>query len=121
MSDDSPDANARGLLAGLASRRSNGNETRAAKRWVAEASGAPDDATILVTELACSEPGCPPYEVMMAVLAADGTRRQRKFHVRLTELTREHVLDAWSEGEHAHHGEHAEAPHNQEQRRDKDC
>lgn len=112
MGDDSPFTTTRGLFAGLSKRRADGTQTRTAKSWVAEASGAPEDATVLVTELACSEPGCPPYEVVMAVLAPDGTRRQRTLHVRLAELTRERVFAAWGDGE--------DTTHEHDERNDKD-
>jgi hypothetical protein len=38
----------------------------------------PDDAVILVTEIACSAPGCPPLETVVAFWTADAGRHQFK-------------------------------------------
>src|SRR5919201_3667082 len=80
---------------------------REVKEWVAAAAGTPEDATIVVSELACSEPGCPPYEVVMAVMLPGHAPVQRKLHKRLADLTREEVSRLWSGGDHEdeHHGE----------------
>ncbi|MEM9039510.1 MAG: hypothetical protein AAGD33_06415 [Actinomycetota bacterium] len=43
------------------------------------------DATVLVTELACSEPGCPPIETVIAVLADTGNV-QYKIHKPVAEV-----------------------------------
>ena len=68
---------------------------RKVKQWVRDASNAGEDDSILVTELVCGEPGCAPFEVVMAVLSVGGKKRQRKLHRRLTELNEEQVLAAW--------------------------
>lgn len=38
------------------------SNTANVKRWVRELFIVSDDATVMVTELRCSEPGCPPLE-----------------------------------------------------------
>jgi hypothetical protein len=78
------------------------------KEWVRAAAGAPDDATIVVTELACSEPGCPPYEVVMAVLRPGTPPVQKKLHKRLAELSREEVTRLWEQGDGDGDGDHHE-------------
>ena len=77
---------------------------RDVKEWVRSAAGAPDDAAIVVTELSCSEPGCPPFEVVMAVLRSGEPPVQRKVHKRLAELSRDEVTHLWetSPGDHQH-------------------
>jgi hypothetical protein len=75
-----------------------GPKVREVKEWVREAAGAPEDATIMVSELSCSEPGCPPYEVVMAVLRAGQPPVQRKLHKRLAELSRQDVTGSWAHG-----------------------
>ena len=72
---------------------------RTIKTWVKEADLAPEDATLLVTELSCSEPGCPPVETVIAVLSC-GARTQWKLHRRMTDVTREDIfrLSATHEG-----------------------
>ena len=59
------------------------------KRWVASALELPESTSVLVTELACSEPGCPPLETVIAVLTEHGAsdRRQHTFHKALNEVT----------------------------------
>jgi hypothetical protein len=54
-----------------------GPQVRDVKRWVRQAAGAPEEATIMVSELSCSEPGCPPYEVVTAVLVPGEPPRRR--------------------------------------------
>jgi hypothetical protein len=78
---------------------------REVKDWVRAASGVGEDVTIMVSELSCSEPGCPPYEVVMAVLRPGQPPIQRKLHQRLMELSREDVSALWAPGampEHHH-------------------
>lgn len=43
------------------------------KRWVVEALNLSEDAPILVSELRCSEPGCPPVETIIALLQGGPT------------------------------------------------
>ncbi|MEO1058336.1 MAG: hypothetical protein AAFY28_15620 [Actinomycetota bacterium] len=43
------------------------------------------DTTVLVTELECSEPGCPPVETVIALLTAD-ENVQYKIHKPLAEV-----------------------------------
>jgi hypothetical protein len=75
-----------------------GSRVREVKAWVREAARLPEDVTIMVSELACSEPGCPPYEVVMAVLRPSQPPLQRKLHQRLADLSRQDVVDLWSPG-----------------------
>ena len=48
------------------------------RRWVSAHVPVPDDAVVMVKELACTESGCPAVETVVAVLSA---REQRKFTV----------------------------------------
>lgn len=52
----------------------------AIKSWVSEALALPDDVTVMVTELRCTEPGCPPLETVIAVLQPGLPPEQRKLH-----------------------------------------
>ena len=93
----------RPLRFGLSDREPGGPRARDVKAWVQAAAGAPEDATIVVTELACSEPGCPPYEVVMAVLRPGTPPLQKKLHKRLAELSHEEVTRLWQVGDGDHH------------------
>jgi len=72
----------------------------ALKRWVREALALGDDDTVMVTELTCREPGCPPLETVVAVLRGPGRTWQFKVHTpvaALTDADRARLLAAWHE------------------------
>jgi len=81
---------------------------RQIKRWAAEVLGLPPDASILVSELTCTEPGCPPLETVVAVLRGPGDQQQFKIHRPLLELTRQDLVEAFEL--HPGHGHPAEPP-----------
>ena len=64
----------------------------AVKRWAAEAFQLTEDTTIMVTELRCTEPGCPPLETVIALLHPQTGTRQHKVHKALCDLARDDVL-----------------------------
>ena len=57
------------------------------KEWAAEVFRLPADASVLVTELRCTEPGCPPLETVIAILDQPGKPRQYKVPKALAEVT----------------------------------
>jgi len=57
------------------------------KSFVAERLRLPETATVMITELQCSEPGCPPLETVVAVLEAGAPTRQFKVHKAIAEVT----------------------------------
>lgn len=58
----------------------------AIKGWVRARSEISDAVTVMVSELACSEPGCPPTETVIAVIRADGTVLKATLHRRVFEV-----------------------------------
>lgn len=72
----------------------------AIKTWVRNALGLSDDATVMVSELACHEEGCPPIETVIAVFPPDEEKRMFKIHRPTTELTPEIVGDMIKNGHH---------------------
>jgi hypothetical protein len=60
------------------------------RRWVHAHLPLPEDAVVMVKELACAESGCPSVETVVAVLSA---KDQRKFSVprSLAEVTEDDV------------------------------
>jgi hypothetical protein len=46
-----------------------------------------DDTTVMVSQLACSEPGCPPLETVIAVLPMDGSPRRWALHRSVDQVT----------------------------------
>jgi hypothetical protein len=86
---------------GRGPRSGNGRQAGRVKGWVSEALGLGEGASVVVTELRCSEPGCPPVETALVVLGgaggAGGTR-QYKVHKPLSEVSFEDVLRATGAG-----------------------
>jgi hypothetical protein len=69
-----------------------GSLVRQIKGWVLATLGDDDETTVMVAELACSEPGCPPLETVIALLAPRG-RTDFKIHKGLCDVTEADVLD----------------------------
>jgi hypothetical protein len=53
-----------------------------------------ENDAVMVTELACSEPGCPPRETVIAVLADGQPPQQWKFHQAAADVDEVHLLAA---------------------------
>ena len=49
--------------------------------WARELWRLDDEDSVVVTELACSEPGCPPLETVVLIAAVDRPTVQRKLHL----------------------------------------
>jgi hypothetical protein len=73
------------------SRQADPKRVAEVKEWVAEVFRLGADVSVLVTELRCTEPGCPPLETVVAILNWPGQPRQYKIHKPLTEVTRQDV------------------------------
>ena len=56
------------------------------KGWVRDVLDLSESSTVMVAELACTEPGCPPLETVVAVLDAGATRRYT-IHRPMAEIT----------------------------------
>jgi len=95
---------------GTMGRRSAGDATRSAavKGWVAEAFVLPEGTTVMVTELACTEPGCPPIETVVAILDGPGSTRQFKVHKPIAEVDASDISGLARPGGADHHPDHLE-------------
>ena len=60
------------------------------KAWVADAMPLLPGSTVMVTELTCREPGCPPLETVIAVLGGKIPRKET-LHKALAQVTAEDV------------------------------
>lgn len=67
--------------------------TQVLKQLARELLDVDDETIVMVTELQCTEPGCPPIETVIAVLRV-GAREQIKIHKPLAEVTRDDVVAA---------------------------
>lgn len=85
------------------SRRSDARRaaTRSLKELARELFPAEPDDVVMVNELACSEPGCPPVETVVALLRTGHEPRQIKVHKPVVEVTRAD-LEAALAGPHHH-------------------
>jgi hypothetical protein len=54
-----------------------------------------EDAAILVSEVACGLPGCPPVETVVAFWTADATRHQFKIFKPVQEVAADDLPYAW--------------------------
>lgn len=67
------------------------------KQWVTELLELAEHERVMVSELACHEPGCPPIETVVVVLRGPGDTVMRKFHRRAHDLTRAEIEAAWAQ------------------------
>jgi len=58
------------------------------REWAVELFGKGAAPTVLVTELRCTEPGCPPVETVIAVMHDDTAPEQYKVHKPMGEIER---------------------------------
>jgi nitrate reductase delta subunit len=65
------------------------------REWTRARFGLPDDAAILVSEVACGLPGCPPLETVVAFWTADATRHQFKMFKRAQEVVADDLPFTW--------------------------
>ena len=65
------------------------------QRWTRERFGLADDAAVLVTELACALPGCPPIETVIAFWLEDAQRRHFKVFKPLEDVVLGDLPPAW--------------------------
>jgi nitrate reductase delta subunit len=65
------------------------------RAWTRERFGLDASDTILVTELACTVPGCPPLETVVAFWTADGQRHHFKVFKPADAVVPEDLPYAW--------------------------
>ena len=65
------------------------------KAWTRERFKLPQGAAILVAELACALPGCPPLETVVAFWTADGKRHHFKLFKPVEEVACDDLPYAW--------------------------
>src|SRR5579864_546184 len=65
------------------------------REWTRARFDLPDDAAILVSEVACGLPGCPPLETVVAFWTADATRHQFKIFKPVQGVIADDLPYAW--------------------------
>jgi hypothetical protein len=63
--------------------------------WTRTRFALPEDSTVLVTELACSIPGCPPLETMVAFWTEDAQRRHFKVFKPVEDVQSDDLPPIW--------------------------
>jgi nitrate reductase delta subunit len=63
--------------------------------WTRERFGLSEDAAILVSEVACVVPGCPPLETVVAFWTEEETRHQFKLFKPVAEVVLDDLPPAW--------------------------
>lgn len=71
------------------------------KHWIREALGLDGGVGVMVRQLACREPGCPPIETVVAALHEGGTL-SRTVHRPVADVTYDDVYAAFHDLEHFH-------------------
>jgi nitrate reductase delta subunit len=65
------------------------------KEWTRGRFGLAEDATILVSEVVCGLPGCPPLETVVVFWTEDDTRHHFKVFKRVGEVVPDDLPPAW--------------------------
>ena len=68
---------------------------RRIKDWTRARFRLPEDATILVTELACAVPGCPPVDTVVAFWTEGDRRHHFKVFKPAAEVTEDDLPPGW--------------------------
>ena len=55
--------------------------------------GLDDEATVMISEWACTEMGCPPIETIVAILCPDKPARKFKIHKAIGDIKDDELLD----------------------------
>jgi hypothetical protein len=65
------------------------------RKWTRERFQLPPEATILVAELDCTVPGCPPIDTLVAFWTGDETRHQFKIFKPVQDVVPDDLPYAW--------------------------
>jgi len=89
-----------GLLRIGAFRSEPGHEAAVGRvqTWTRERFELPEHAAVMVTELVCRRPGCPPLETVVAFWEADNQRRHFKVLKPLVDVVADDLPPVWLRG-----------------------
>lgn len=65
------------------------------REWTRARFALPSDSTIIVAQLECRRPGCPPLETVVVFWCATGTQHRFKVFKRAVEVAQEDIPFAW--------------------------
>ena len=62
------------------------------KSWISETFDLSEDISVMITQLQCTEEGCPPIETVIAIMETPGNPRQYKIHKPLAEVKQTDIV-----------------------------
>ena len=62
------------------------------KSWVSQAFNLSEDVSVMITQLQCTEEGCPPVETVIAIMETPGKPQQYKIHKPLAEVKQTDIV-----------------------------
>jgi nitrate reductase delta subunit len=68
------------------------------REWTRARFKLPEDGAVMVAEVACQQPGCPPLETVVAFWTDAEKRHQFKVFKRLVEVAEDDLPPAWLKG-----------------------
>ncbi len=74
------------MIRGMSGQRPTGAAAARIKELVRSLFDLADDTVVMVSELRCSEPGCPPLETVIAILEAGAPPRQTRIHAAMADV-----------------------------------
>ncbi|GAA0895014.1 MULTISPECIES: hypothetical protein [Streptomyces] len=78
----------------LGARPGQSPQLRELRQSVRRLLGLDDDTAVVIRQLACAEPGCPPLETVIAVLPMNGQARRWALHTTAEEITEDDLRTA---------------------------
>ena len=89
--------------------RADPAQVAAVRAWTRTGLSLDEETQVVVTQLQCLEPDCPPIETVIAVRRADGGIDQYKIHRPVDEVAEQDVLNLLAAPEpNDHHDDHEE-------------
>lgn len=89
---------AKGVSLRLGARKTDAGHRAAlarVKEWTRARFRLSDDDVVMVAEVACALPGCPPLETVLAFWTEDGQRRHYKFFKPVDEVVEDDLPPSW--------------------------
>jgi nitrate reductase delta subunit len=83
------------VLRSFRKRAAEGEALRRVKAWTRERFALAPDTAIMVSELACGLPGCPPVETVVAFWTAADRRHQFKVFKPLADVAEDDLPPSW--------------------------
>lgn len=74
-------------------RAAGGPHARQIKDWIRKDLSLSDEYSVMVTELKCTEPDCPPIETVVAVLGPGSAQYQQKVHMPIEKVSESDVQE----------------------------